>query len=58
MSGLNGGIGYDMPSDTFGYNNSPNITVNNAPDDSLSYYQLYTTAAAQCRQRAVTTWDL
>lgn len=58
VSGLNGGIGYDMPSDTFGYNNSPNITVNNAPDDSLSYYQLYTTAAAHAVNGAVTTWDL
>jgi len=58
VSGLNGGVGANLPPDTFTFNNSPNITVNTAPDNSISYYQLYTAAAANAVNGAVTTWDL
>jgi RHS repeat-associated protein len=58
VSGLNGAYAYEFPEDTFSYYNSPNITVNTAPDDSISYYQLYTAAAANSVNGAVTTWDL
>ena len=58
VSGLNGGFADNLPANTFTYANSPNITVNVAPDGSISYYQLYTTAAASPVNGAVTTWDL
>ena len=60
VGGLNGGFAYDYPSTTFTFANSPNITVNTAPDDSISFYQLYAAAAANpaVDGHRVTTRDL
>ena len=46
VSGLNGGVADDFPTTTFTFVNSPNITVDSAPADSTTPFQLLTTSTA------------
>ena len=46
VGGLNGGYSDDLPTSTFSYANSPNITVAPSPSGSTTPFQLLTTSTA------------
>jgi RHS repeat-associated protein len=46
VGGLNGGIGDSLAPTTFSADNSPNLTVNPAPDGSVTPFQLVTTSTS------------
>ena len=63
VGGFNGGYAYNFPDNTFGYNNSPYLTVDYAPDDSVTLFYMdtspqYSSSPGNLVDGAATTWDL